>query len=90
MGNTFDYAEMAYLIFPRPFMVERGHHDQVSQDRLVAYEYAKVLWLYVQFGLADRTQMEYFNGGHTINGEGTFEFLSKHLDWPYLSGGLPK
>jgi hypothetical protein len=82
MGNTFDYAEMAYLIFPRPFMVERGHHDQVSRDRLVAYEYAKVLWLYAQFGLADRTQMEYFNGGHTINGEGTFEFLARHLDWP--------
>lgn len=82
MGNTFDYAEMAYLIFPRPFMVERGHHDQVSRDRLVAYEYAKVLWLYAQFGLADRTQMEYFNGGHTINGEGTFEFLARHLRWP--------
>ncbi len=79
MGNTFDYAEMAYLIFPRPFMVERGHHDQVSRDRLVAYEYAKVLWLYTQFGLADRTQMEYFNGGHTINGDGTFEFLARHL-----------
>jgi len=82
MGNTFDYAELAYLIFPRPMMVERGHHDQVSQDRLVAYEYAKALWLYVQFGLADKTQVEYFNGGHTINGEGTFEFLCKHLDWP--------
>ena len=79
MGNTFDYAEMAYLIFPRPFMVERGHHDQVSRDRLVAYEYAKVLWFYTQFGLVDRTQMEYFNGGHTINGQGTFEFLAKHL-----------
>ncbi len=82
MGNTFDYAEMAYLIFPRPFMVERGHHDHVSEDRLVAYEYAKVRWLYVQFGLSDRTQMEYFNGGHTINGQGTFGFLCKHLDWP--------
>jgi hypothetical protein len=23
MGNTFDYAELAALIFPRPFMVER-------------------------------------------------------------------
>lgn len=79
MGNTFDYAEMAYLIFPRPFMAERGHHDQVSRDRLVAYEYAKVLWLYAQFGLAGRTQMEYFNGGHTINAQGAFEFLAKHL-----------
>jgi len=40
---------------------------------------AKVLWLYTQFGLADRTQMEYFNGGHTINGQGSFEFLARHL-----------
>ena len=27
LGNTFNYAEMAYLIAPRPFMVERGHDD---------------------------------------------------------------
>ena len=25
LGMSFNYAEMAYLIFPRPFMVERGH-----------------------------------------------------------------
>ena len=30
MGSTFDYAEMAYLMVPRPFMVERGHHDRVG------------------------------------------------------------
>ncbi len=41
LGNTFDYAEMAYLMFPRPFMVERGHHDRVGQDQWVAYEFAK-------------------------------------------------
>src|SRR6266513_3153418 len=44
MGNTFDYAEMAYLMVPRPFMVERGHHDRVGQDQWVAHEYAKVRW----------------------------------------------
>jgi dienelactone hydrolase len=82
MGNTFDYAEMTYLMIPRPFMVERGHHDRVAQDQWVAHEYAKVRWLYTQFGLADKTAIEYFNGGHTINGEGTFEFLHKHLNWP--------
>jgi hypothetical protein len=82
MSNTFDYAEMAYLIFPRPFMVERGHHDQVGRDRWVAYEYAKVKNLYDQTGLGDRTAFEYFDGGHAINGEGTFEFLRKHLNWP--------
>ena len=82
LGNTFDYAEMAALIFPRPFMVERGHHDRVSVDSWVAHEYAKVRWLYAQFGLADRTEIEFFQGGHSINGKGTFDFLHKHLDWP--------
>lgn len=80
MGSTFDYAEMAYLMVPRPFMVERGHNDSVSRDQWVAYQYAKVRWLYAQLGLADRTEIEYFNGGHTINGEGTFRFLRRHLD----------
>ncbi len=82
MGNTFNYAELAYLMIPRPFMVERGHHDTVSPDEEVAYEYAKVRWLYAQFGLSDKTEIEYFNGGHTINAKGTFKFLHKHLDWP--------
>lgn len=82
LGSTFDYAEMAYLIFPRPFMVERGHHDRVGRDRWVAYEYAKVRWLYAQLGLKDKTEIEYFQGGHAINGEGTFAFLHKHLNWP--------
>jgi dienelactone hydrolase len=81
MGNTFDYAEMTYLMVPRPFMVERGHWDHVSRDQWVAYEYAKVRWLYAQLGLASETEIEYFNGGHTINGEGTFRFLHKHLNW---------
>ena len=82
LGGTFDYAEMAYLIFPRPFLVERGHHDRVGRDRWVAYEYAKVRWLYAQFGLADRTEIEYFQGGHAIHGRRAFEFLREHLGWP--------
>ncbi len=82
LGHTFDYAEMAYLMVPHPFMVERGHLDMVGRDRWVAHEYAKVRWLYAQFGIADRTEIEFFQGGHSINGEGTFEFLHKHLDWP--------
>jgi dienelactone hydrolase len=79
MGSTFDYAEMTYLMLPRPFMVERGHNDRVGRDEWVAHEYAKVKWLYTQFGLSDQTEIEYFNGGHTIHGEGTFAFLRRHL-----------
>jgi dienelactone hydrolase len=82
LGQTFDYAEMAYLMVPRPFMVERGHLDRVGRDQWVAHEYAKVRFLYAQLGLADRTEIEFFQGGHSINGQGTFDFLHKHLRWP--------
>lgn len=82
LGHTFDYAEMTYLMFPRPFMVERGHHDRVGRDRWVAHEFAKVRWLYAQFGRADRVQIEFFQGGHSIHGQASFEFLHKHLNWP--------
>jgi cephalosporin-C deacetylase-like acetyl esterase len=79
LGNTFNYAEMSWLICPRPFMVERGHHDGCAPDEWVGYEYAKTYRHYALQGLGDRTEIEYFDGPHTINGEGTFAFLRKHL-----------
>ena len=82
MGSTFSYAEMAYLIFPRPFMVERGHHDIVQPDEWVAYEYGKVKYFYDQFNLGDKTEIEFFNGGHSMRSDETIEFLHKHLNWP--------
>lgn len=83
LGSTFNYAEMASLIAPRPFMVERGHFDGVGTDEWVAYEFAKVRHLYAaKLGLADRCEIEWFVGPHTINGQGTFAFLHRHLDWP--------
>jgi cephalosporin-C deacetylase-like acetyl esterase len=82
LGSTFNYAEMAALIAPRPFMVERGHFDGVADDWTVAWEYAKVRHLYAaQLKIPDRTAIEWFDGPHKINGVGTFEFLRKHLDW---------
>ncbi|QDV43470.1 Alpha/beta hydrolase family protein [Stieleria neptunia] len=83
LGETFNYSEMASLICPRPFMVERGHFDGVATDQWVAHEYAKVRNLYAaRLKIPDRTEIEWFDGPHTINGQGTFDFLHKHLNWP--------
>ncbi len=82
LGNTFNYGEMAGLIAPRPFMVERGHDDGVAPDEWVAHEFAVVRRLYVQLGIADRTEIEFFDGGHQINSDKTFQFLHRHLNWP--------
>jgi dienelactone hydrolase len=83
LGSTFNYAEMAALIAPRPFMVERGHFDGVAPDEAVAYEFAKVFHLYdAKLGIGDRCRIEFFVGPHTINGRGTFDFLHQQLRWP--------
>lgn len=82
LGHTFGYAEMAALIAPRPFMVERGHRDGVAPDEWVAYEYAKVRRLYADLKIPEKTEIEFFDGPHEIHGVGTFKFLHKHLGWP--------
>jgi dienelactone hydrolase len=83
LGSTFNYAEMAALIAPRPFMVERGHFDGVASDETVGWEYAKVRYLYAaKLKIPERTAIEWFDGPHTINGVGTYAFLHRHLNWP--------
>jgi hypothetical protein len=83
LGSTFNYAEMAALICPRPFMVERGHFDGVGTDDWVGYEYGKVRHLYAaKLKIGERTEIEWFVGPHTINGVGTYQFLHRHLNWP--------
>jgi len=81
MGNIANYAELSYLMAPRPFMVERGHHDGVALDEWTAWEYAKVRRFYTELGIPDQTEIEFFNGPHTIHGQGTFDFLHRHLQW---------
>ena len=83
LGSTFNYAEMSALIAPRPFMVERGHFDGVEPDEAVGHEFARVRFLYeARLKLPDRCAIKWFDGPHTINAKGTFEFLAKHLKWP--------
>lgn len=82
LANTFNYAEMAALIAPRPFMVEFGYNDRAVQLEGAAAEYAKVARLYFRLGIPERTAIEFFAGGHTVPGRGTFEFLDRFLRWP--------
>jgi hypothetical protein len=82
MGHVASYAELANLMTPRPFMVERGHDDGVAPDEWVAEEYSKVRRHYDKLGLGDRTEIEFFNGPHTIHGAKTYQFLQQRLDWP--------
>lgn len=46
LGRTFNYADLAALAAPRPFMAQRGHSDAVAWDEFVGYEYARLLRYY--------------------------------------------
>jgi len=80
MGRLANYAELSWLIWPRPFMVERGHDDGVAPDEWVAAEFAKTKRHYVKLGAGGDAEIEWFDGPHAINGRGTYDFLDRHLD----------
>jgi dienelactone hydrolase len=80
-ANTVNYAQLAKLMVPRPFMVERGHDDPVGVDEWVSFEYAPVREFYDRMHLGANTEIEFFTGPHEIHGKATFEFLKKHLGW---------
>jgi len=82
LAHVASHAELARLMAPRPFMVERGHRDPVGVDEWVSYEYARVRRFYDEIGLGDRSRIEFFNGPHQIHGVGTVEFLETFLRWP--------
>jgi dienelactone hydrolase len=82
LGMTFGHAEMAALIAPRAFMVERGHDDGVGIDEWVAFEYARVNRLYSRLKIPERTAIEFFNGGHEIRAVETFKFIHRQFNWP--------
>lgn len=80
MGHLANYAELSWLIWPRPFMVERGHDDGVAPDEWVAWEFAKTRRHWVKLGRPEACVIEWFDGPHAIHGVGTYEFLDRHLD----------
>ena len=82
IGMTFSHAEMAAMIAPRAFMVERGHGDGVGIDEWVAFEYSKVRRFYDKLNIGEKTEIEFFNGVHEINFNGTSKFIEKHFGKP--------
>lgn len=79
MAAVANHAELAMLMAPRAFLVERGHRDGVGSDEWVSYEYAKVRRYYDEAGLGERTGIAFFNGPHRVDGPAAIQFLRKFL-----------
>jgi hypothetical protein len=84
LGNTFNYAELAALICPRPFMVE-DFNGSDPIGRGAAAEFARVRLLYEGLGLGERVAQTYypgFHGGTEYRPRKTFDFLHAQLRRP--------
>jgi hypothetical protein len=81
---SINYAEMAALICPRPFMAERfPETDPVSRRTLA--EFARARLLYENLGLADRVAVATFTNylpQTPYQHRKTFDFLHCNLRWP--------
>eukprot|EP01051_Picozoa_sp_SAG22_P014308 SAG22_NODE_1715_length_3747_cov_2.226700_5_plen_112_part_00 len=81
---------MSSKSFPVCVLDHTGHDDGVGLDHWVGYEYAKIRRGYTKLGLPASTEIEWFDGPHTIHGEATFAFLHRHLRWhPDDRGAAP-
>jgi len=74
LGHTFNYAEMAASL--------RRVHSWWNAGTMTGWDsmsgglrICEVHRFYERLGIGGRTTIEYFDGPHTINGKGTFEFL---------------
>jgi dienelactone hydrolase len=81
MAHVANHAELAMLMAPRAFMVERGHRDGVGIDEWVASEYARVRRFFDERGIGDRTAIAWFNGPHRVDGPAAIAFLRRYLGW---------
>jgi dienelactone hydrolase len=79
LAHIANYAELAMLMAPRPFMVEQGHRDGGAPTEWVAGEFGKVARHYTQLGIGDHARIVWFDGPHTIEGSETYRFLQRHL-----------
>ena len=82
LAHIASHAELAMLIAPRPFLVERGHRDPVGIDEWVLSEFARVRRFYDEMGIGDRTGIALFNGPHRVDGEEALRFFRKWLIEP--------
>lgn len=82
LAHIASHAELAMLIAPRPFLVERGHRDPVGIDEWVLAEYARVKRFYDEMGIGDRTGIALFNGPHRVDGVEALRFLKQWLTSP--------
>jgi hypothetical protein len=75
----FGDAELAWMIAPRPLMIEAGTKDNSVNIDFAREEFERVRDVYGLLGAGDRAEFAAFEGPHQIDGVRSFPFLDKWL-----------
>lgn len=77
--DRFGDAELAWMIAPRPLMIEAGTKDDSVNIDLARQEFRRVEGVYARLKIAGRAAFASFDGPHQIDGKQTFPFLDRWL-----------
>jgi dienelactone hydrolase len=77
--ERFADAELAWMIAPRPLMIENGTYDIAVLINDAREEFKRVERIYQHLGLPDRARFASFEGPHQIDGTQSWPFLDKWL-----------
>jgi dienelactone hydrolase len=77
--DRFGDAELAWMIAPRPLMIEAGTKDTSVNINFAREEFKRVQNVYARLGIADKAKFASFVGPHQIDGTQSFPFLDKWL-----------
>ncbi|HTM48727.1 MAG TPA: acetylxylan esterase [Bryobacteraceae bacterium] len=77
--DRFGDAELAWMIAPRPLMIEAGTKDNSVNIDFAREEFQRVRQVYGRLGAADRAEFAPFEGPHQIDGTRSFPFLDRWL-----------
>jgi dienelactone hydrolase len=77
--DRFGDAELAWLIAPRPVMIEAGTQDDSVNYKFAREEFRRVESVYGKLHLSDRARFAQFEGPHEINGTESFPFIDRWL-----------
>ena len=77
--NRFGDAELAWMIAPRPLMIEAGTKDNSVNIDFAREEFERVRDVYGLLSAGDRAEFAAFEGPHQIDGVRSFPFLDRWL-----------
>jgi hypothetical protein len=75
----FGDAELAWMIAPRPLMIEAGTKDDSVNIKFAREEFQRVESVYNKLGIAGHARFASFEGPHQIDGTESFPFIDRWL-----------